>query len=177
MLTQVSRNGLVAAIMAVLGLCAAGTAQARPPDRAPRFADYPVAKLPHLRVAKPVVPKDWGEDPRLRLQDTVGTDRRTNFAGRYFLAVVGCGTACVWGAIVYPKSGRIVRLPSVSSWLDTHDKFEGIDFRHNSRLIVLSGARDEKKGDMGRHFYVLENGQPRLLKTIKSDGNFLEPNK
>lgn len=177
MLGRASRNGFVAAAIAVLGLGAAGAAQAAPSDRAPRFADYPVAKLSHMRVAKPVVPKDWGEDPRLRLQDTVGSDKRANFAGHYFLAVVGCGTACVWGAVVYPNSGRIVRLPSVSSWLDTHDKFEGIDFRHNSRLIVLSGARDEKKGDMGRHFYVLENGRLRFLKTIKSDGNFLELNK
>jgi hypothetical protein len=177
MLTRLNRHGFVGAIIAVLGLCAVGAAQARTADRAPQFADYPVAKLSHMRVAKPLVPKGWGEDPRLRLQDTVGSGKRTNFAGRYFLAVVGCGTACVWGAIVYPKSGRIIPLPSVSSWLDTHEKFEGIDFRHNSRLTVLSGARNEKKGDMGRHFYVLENGKLRFLKTIKSDGNFLKPNK
>ena len=75
------------------------------------------------------------------------------------------------------KSGRIIALPSVSGWFDTHDKFEGIDFRHNSRLLVLSGARNEKKGDMGQHFYVLENGKLRLLKTIKQGRNFMEPNR
>jgi hypothetical protein len=72
---------------------------------------------------------------------------------------------------------RIVELPSVSGWFDTHDKFEAIDFRHSSRLLVLSGARSEKKGDMGRHYYVLENGKLRWLKTIRQGWNFMAPNR
>lgn len=141
------------AIFAILALAAAAPAQGKPKERAPRFADHPAAKLVHIRVAKPNVPKDWDDDLRLRLQDTVGhLSSKTNFAGRYFLAVVGCGSTCVWGAIVEPRTGRMVALPSVSSWFETHDKFEAIDFRHNSRLIVMSGARNEKKGDMGGIF-------------------------
>ena len=104
-------------------------------------------------------------------------DDRANFAGHYFVATWGCGTTCVWGGIVEARSGRIVKLPSVSGWFDTHDKFEPIDFRHNSRLLVLSGARNETKGDMGRHFYVLENGKLRFLRTIKTGQNFMELNK
>ena len=168
-------------IFAILALVAAAPAQGEPQEKAkervPRFADYPVKKLERLKVAKPKVPKGWGEDPRLRLQTSVYSDSRTNFAGRYFLVIVGCGSTCVWGAIVHPKTGRIVPLPSVSSWFDTHDKFEGIDFRHNSRLIVLSGNRREKAGDMGRHFYVFENGKLKFLKSIKQDNaDFMEPN-
>jgi hypothetical protein len=167
------------AIFAIAALCAAPQAHGKAKERVPRFADYPVTKLSHIRVAKPKVPKNWDEDPRLRLQDTVGhLNSRTNFAGRYFVAVVGCGSTCAWGAIVHPKTGRIVPLPSVSSWFETHDKFEGIDFHPNSRMIVLSGAREEKKEDMGRHFYVLDNGKLRFLKTIKqADANFMEPNR
>jgi hypothetical protein len=172
-----NRSGCVAAVIAALGLCAAGGAQAKPPERAPRFADYPVAKLSHMRVAKPQVPKSWPEDPRLRLQDSVYSTSRANYAGRYFVAIWGCGTTCVVGAIVEARSGRIIALPTVSGWHDVHDKFEGIDFRHNSRLLVLSGARDEKDGDMGRHFYVLDNGRLRFLKTVRSGADFLEPNK
>ena len=111
----------------------------------------------------------WIRSPRL--------DVRTNFAGRYFLAVVGCGSTCVWGAIVYPKSGRVVGVPTVASWFETHDKFEAIDFRHNSRLIVLSGGRYENRDDMGLHYYVFENGKLRHLRTIKTGENFMEPNK
>jgi len=167
------------AILTIAGLCAAAPAQvqaqAKTKERAPRFADYPVTKLSHMRVAKPKVPKNWHEDPRLRLQDSVYDTSRANFAGRYFMAVWGCGTACVTGAVVDARTGRIDPLPTVSSWHEVHDKFEGIDFRHNSRLVVLSGQRSEKKGDMGQHFYVLENGKLRFLRTITTDGNFLKP--
>jgi hypothetical protein len=167
------------AIFAIAALCAAasGQAQAKAKERAPRFADYPVAKLSHIPVAKPKVPKNWHEDPRLRFQDSVHDDSRANFAGHYFVAIWGCGTTCVTGGIVEAKSGRIIGLPTVSGWFDVHDKFEGIDFRPNSRLLVLSGARSEEKGDMGRHFYVLENGKLRLLKTIRSGRNFMQPNR
>jgi hypothetical protein len=40
-----------------------------------------VAKLSHMRVAKPKIPKNWDEDPRLRFQDSVHDDSRANFAG------------------------------------------------------------------------------------------------
>ncbi len=165
--------------MTIAALCAAAPAQApaKARERAPRFADYPVTKLSHIRVAKPKIPKTWGGDSRLRFQTSVGQDDRANFAGHYFVATWGCGTTCVWGGIVEARSGRIVKLPSVSGWFDTHDKFEPIDFRHNSRLLVLSGARNETKGDMGRHFYVLENGKLRFLRTIKTGQNFMELNK
>jgi hypothetical protein len=165
------------AIFTVFALASATPAQGKPTERAPRFADYPVTKLSHIRVAKPKIPKTWDEDPRLRFQDSVGENNRANFAGHYFVAIWGCGSTCVWGGIVEAKSGRIIELPSVSGWFDVHDKFEAIDFRHNSRLLVLSGARSEKKGDMGRHYYVLENGKLRWLKTIKSGRNFMKENK
>jgi hypothetical protein len=164
-------------IFAIAALAAAVPAQGQPKEHTPRFADYPVTKLSHLRVAKPKVAASWHEQLRLRLQDKVDDSSRTNFAGRYFLAVVGCGTACVWSAIVEPKTGETVVLPMVSSWRDTHKKFKGVDFRHNSRLIVLSGERDDKEGDMGRHYYVFEDGTLRHLKTVATDGNFKELNK
>jgi hypothetical protein len=165
------------AIFTIFVLATTAPAQGKSKDRAPRFADYPVAKLEHMRVAKPKVP-NLNEDPLLRLRDTVRDDSRANFAGRYFMAVWGCGTACVVGAILEAKTGRVnVWLPTVSSWLEVHDKFEGIDFRHDSRLLVLSGQRAEKKGDMGRHFYVFDNGRLKFLRTIRTNGNFTEENR
>jgi hypothetical protein len=109
------------AIFTMLALATATPAQAKPKERAPRFADYPVAKVSHMRVAKPKIPESWDEDPRLRFQDSVHDDSRANFAGHYFVAIWGCGSTCVWGGIVEAKSGRIIELPSVSGWFDTHD--------------------------------------------------------
>jgi hypothetical protein len=171
------RISYAVALFTAAALAAAAPAQGKAKEKAPRFADYPVTKLSHIRVARPKIPESWDEDPRLRFQDSVGDDDKPNFAGRYFVATWGCGSTCVWGGIVEAESGRIIELPSVSGWFDTHDKFEAIDFRHNSRLLVLSGARNEKKGDMGRHYYVLENGKLRWLKTIKQGRNFMELNR
>lgn len=75
------------------------------------------------------------------------------------MAVMPCGSTCVMGAIVEVRTGRIVTLPSISGWNDVHDKFQGIDFRHNSCLVVLSGARNEKKGDIGQHFLCAGAGE------------------
>jgi hypothetical protein len=143
-------------------------------DRVPRFADYPAVKISKERVKRPIIPRGWHEDPRLRLLDAT-RDVRANFAGRYFMAITPCGSACVGGAIIEARTGKMIPLGIVSSWKEVHDKFEGIEFRHNSRMFVMSGQRDEKPGDMGQHFYVLENGKVRLLKTIKTDGNFMTP--
>lgn len=141
---------------------------------APRFADHPERKISNVRVKQPLIPKSWDEDSRLRFQDSVPRDARSNFAGRYYLAVWGCGSACVVGAIVEAATGKVIDIPfTVSGWREVHDDFQGIDFRKDSRLIVFSGARNEKDGDMGRHFYVLKNGNLRWLASIGNDGNFL----
>jgi len=143
-------------------------------ERVPRFADYPVAKISKERVKKPIIPRNWHEDPRLRLLDAT-RNVRANFAGRYFMAITPCGSACVGGAIVEARTGKMIPLGIISSWGETYEGFEGIAFRHNSRLFVMSGQRNEKRGDMGVHYYVLENGNVKFLKTIKTDGDFTEP--
>jgi hypothetical protein len=160
----------IAMVMSAV-LCGTASAAEETKQRAPSFADYPV-KAASVRIARPLVPKSWDEDPRLRLLDSVPRGTRSNFAGPYFMAVWGCGSACVVGAIVDARTGRIIPLPTVSGWKEVDDDFQGIAFRKNSRLVVMSGERDEK-GDVGQHFYVLEGGRLRFLKTIKSDGNFM----
>lgn len=165
----------LAAIIAVSLTCSVAQAVPASKDRAPRFSDYPETKLSRELVKPPLVPEDWDEELKLRLLDSVGSSSRANFAGRYFVAVWGCGTACVNGAIIEPRTGKMHSLPSVSGWKNVHRNFKGISFRHNSRLIILSGDRDDKEGDMGEHFYVFENGEVKFLKTIKSNGNFKRP--
>lgn len=43
-----------------------------------------------------------------------------------------------------------------------------------SRLIVFPGARNEKL-PLGLHYYVLEKGKLKFLRTVENDGNFMEP--
>jgi hypothetical protein len=161
----------------VLFVLAGGVAQAqeRTGERAPRFSDYKVEPTSNPLVKPPIPPRGMDEETRLRLADSVAPDDRANFAGGYFVAVWSCGAACVSGAIVEASSGQVIDIPfTVSGWREVHDDFSGIAFRADSRLIVFSGERNEK-GDMGRHYYVLDRGRLRFLTSIAGDGNFLKP--
>lgn len=86
---------------------------------------------------------------------------KANFAGRYILTAWGCGTTCLMGAVIDAKTGNVHWWNfTVCCWgFDIDDKFRPIEFPLNSRLIVFSGARNEKEGDIGAHFYKLENGR------------------
>ncbi len=160
------------AILFLLALAVPAAAQ----NRAPRFADYPVARA-NLPVTKPALSREAQDDHYLlRRHDSFPDDARTNFAGRYFLLVFGCGTACV-NAAIYDTDGRVTDVPfSISGWRRVHDDFSGVEFRANSRLIVFNGEVNEEPATMGRHFYVFENGALKHVATEKvRSGNFMRP--
>jgi hypothetical protein len=47
------------------------------------------------------------------------------------------------------------------------NNFKPVDYRPNSSLIILSGARDEKDGDYDARAYRFQNNRLRLVKTIR----------
>lgn len=148
--------------------------QGRPPIKVsfPRFADYPAAGAPYSgRIAKMKVPRGLNEDWRLRLKDSLSDDDKPEIAGRYIRLKWPCGSTCVGAALMDAQSGRVIMLPSLSGWGEVDDGFEPVDGRLNSRLVVLSGARDEK-AIVGRHFYVLENGRLRHLRSVEVEREF-----
>lgn len=160
----------LACIVAML----AGEAAAQ--DRLPRFADCTEPKVYKGTVKRPAITARIDSHTREKLRDTVGSDEKVNFAGHYHVAIWGCGSACVTGAIIEARSGAMIAVPfTISGWREIHDTFEGIEFRPDSRLIVFSGGRNEK-GDFGWHFHVMEKGRLKFLKTDpQPDGNFLKP--
>ena len=80
------RHAANIAVLAFAVFCGTAIAAEAPAERVPHFADYPV-KAASVRVARPIVPKNWDEDPRLRLLDSVPRGSRTNFAGPHYMAV------------------------------------------------------------------------------------------
>lgn len=124
-------------------------------QQAPRFQDYPILE------------KFKGKNQRLLLsqKDRLYKTRlkeaaknKPNFAGHYILSVWGCGMECVMGAVIDAKTGKVTWLPfTICCWgTDVPDNFEPIEFRLDSNLIVFSGARNEKEGDNGKHYYKFE---------------------
>lgn len=148
--------------------------QGRPPVKVsfPRFAEFPAKDKPYTgRIARMKLPRGLDEDWRLRLKDSLGSDDKPDVAGRYIRLKWPCGSACVGVALMDAQTGRVIMLPSLSGWGEVDDDFEPLDGRIGSRLVVLSGARDEK-GIAGRHFYVLENGRLKHLRSIEVERNF-----
>ena len=152
---------MLLAILAITFLIADAQAQSSPP----RFEAYPVTETYTGKTA-PLVLKAEARSYRTRLREAA--QEKPNFAGRYILTSWGCGTGCLMGGIIDAKTGAVYMLPfSVCCWgVDVADSFNPIEFRLDSRLIVFSGARDEKEGDNGAHYYKFENGRLSLIRSI-----------
>lgn len=147
-------------------------AQRRAEAKPPQFADYPVAVIGKVRATKPVFSRGLSEEERLRLTDAWSPDDPVSAAGRYVLVTYGCGSTCVGAGFVDAVTGAVHPLPfSVSGWREVPDDFAPIETRADSRLVVINGARNEK-GIVGRHYYLLERGKLRYLRSVDTKGDF-----
>jgi hypothetical protein len=142
------------AVVLVMFAANIGLAQNKPP----LFKDYPVSETFTGKNA-PLVLKREDTSFRTRLREAA--KEKPNFAGHYIVAAWGCGAECLMGAAIDAKTGRVIWFPhTICCWGASVDqKFEPIEYRLNSSLIVFSGLRNEKEGDNGAHFYKLENGK------------------
>lgn len=154
---------LLLASAIVLGIASTVSAQ----DGAPRFEDYAVRESYAGPSHAPVLTTRAQREYRTRLREAAS--ERPNFAGRYIVTKWGCGTECVMGAVIDAKTGKVIMLPfSLCCWgVDVPDDFEPFVFRLDSRLIVFDGARDENESDRGKHYYTIENGRLKELKSVK----------
>ena len=137
-------------------------------QRQPQFKDYPVSEA-YIAANAPLVLKHEDRMFRTRLREA--SRENPNFAGHYILTAWGCGTTCLMGAVIDAKTGRVYWWNfTICCWpSDVDDKFLPIEFHLNSSLIVFSGARNEKEGDDGAHFYKFERGRFMHLRSILKD--------
>jgi hypothetical protein len=158
-----NKRALIGACLIVIA-CAAQSAFAQ--QREPRFEDYKVTEQ-YAGKCAPLVLTRRDREFRTRLREA--SQEKPDFAGHYIVAEWGCGAGCVMGAIIDAKTGRVYWLPfTVCCWsADVPDTFEPIEYRIDSSLIVINGARNEKEGDNGKHFYKFENGKFVLIQSAK----------
>ena len=161
-------------VVAVLTILLVSTAGAVAQDKSlPQFKDYPVKTV---YKGKPAKPKLTGET-KLYYSSSYNSavEAGTTFAGEYAIALRPCGSTCVMPDIVSVRSGKVIKIPfSISGWREYHDAFEPVVTKPNSRLIVFAGGRNEKQ-PVGYHYYVLEKGALKFLRTVETDGIFMEP--
>lgn len=125
----------------------------------PRFKDYAETEIYKGPTAPLVLARD---DKRFKTRlRWAAKNQKPNFAGHYILTSWGCGAECLIGAVIDAKTGKVYWWNfSVCCWgTDVDNKFNPIEFRPDSKLIVFSGLRNEKDGDYGAHFYKFENGR------------------
>lgn len=127
---------------------------------APDFKNYP-AKAEFS--GKPAAPKlDTPDAQMYRTRLRVGATQPADFAGDHVLVLFGCGTACVQGAAVSHKTGRVVFLPgTVCCWYGEH---EMLQYRPDSRLLIASGRINEDD-QYGRFYYEFNGREFRLVHT------------
>jgi hypothetical protein len=138
-----------------------GTAVAA--QRKIEFKDYPVT---NIFKGKPGA-VGLNSDPQARMYRTqlrTQTKEGANFAGHYHLCEWGCGTECEAFAIVDCANGKVhfsKELPFVS-WAKWRDEKFGLEFRKDSRLLIVRGSRQEEEA-MGTYFYLWDGKNLRLL--------------
>ena len=131
------------------------------PGTLPRFKDYPAGATFAGRHRLVLDGTDRGYRTRLR----EAARQRPDFAGHFVLALWSCGAECLMGAAVDVRSGRVTWLPgdTICCWFpgpQTQARHtDPVRFRLDRRLLVLSGLRHEREGDLGQHCYTIEGGR------------------
>jgi hypothetical protein len=92
-----------------------------------------------------------------------------NFAGQYRVVTWGCGTCCNEFAIVNERSGNVFFPTFVvackAPFESEYGGEVGIDFKIDSRLLIITGAKNEKGG--GRYFYEWTGKRLKLLLALE----------
>ncbi len=130
-----------------------------------KFSDYP-AKL-YKGKYKPVKLTKDTRSFRTRFKNMQYAS--INFAGRYVLNYVGCGTTCSFGMLYDTRSGKTSFLPSGSlsaCYLQDDVKDTEIYFKKQSRLLIMAGVFNEESSCQTR-YYLMKNGKLKLIKTTK----------
>lgn len=167
---KIFRLGLGLALLAGIGMMPAHAASSSAPtpspaatsaSATPRFEDFPAAVYHGKSARVRLVTK---EDHDFRTRLTALSGQKPNFAGHYTLASWGCGASCVMTVAVDVRTGNVTWLPfTVCCW--DIDVDEPIQFKPNSRLVMIQGSRNENGG--GTYYYALEKNGFVLVKAIE----------
>lgn len=138
-------------------------------SQVPKFRDYPVNTTYTGKNAKPII---TGADRMFRTRIREASKNKVNFAGRYIVEQIGCGTSCNITYVIDAVTGKVFS-PGFSICCEfdyenpdkTRD-IERVSFKLNSNLIIFAGLRNED-GVRGFHFYKFQNGRFRFIQTIK----------
>jgi len=106
----------------------------------PKYESYSVAVHPIQKFAQTQIPKseiDWKMEEYLHYSDK----EPLNFADKYTLFEIGCGTGCVEYCLIDRTSGVIY--PGeyfIQDFPNDYDGSTGLQYRRDSRLLIVYHA-------------------------------------
>jgi hypothetical protein len=131
---------------------------------APSFERYYEATASEEVNAMPKLLSSQDKEYKTRILEA--SKQPINFAGHYVLSSFGCGGGCVMSFVLDKTSGQVSWLPfTVCCWEDFDPDVEPVAFRKNSRLLVITGSRNEL--GKGVYYYEFKQGQFVLIETTE----------
>jgi len=94
-----------------------------------------------------------------------------NFAGHYTIIRIGCGAATVCPAIMDTETGKVFFPPELkvaeALLMDIgHADFETLNYRRDSRVLIVVGTPNENYGEEGIYYYVWRDDQLTLFRFL-----------
>jgi hypothetical protein len=128
------------------------------PPPALQFKDYPAtAHGGHRRNTGPLGPtSSGGLNFRTRLKRAAA--EASNFAEHYVVALWGCGTECLDGAVINTWDRKVIWLPGsiCCTFSDFGYDVDRASYRIDSALLILRGRLNEKAGTDEEHYYRID---------------------
>ena len=137
----------------------------------PRFEDFPVAEAEQFKGKPAAVKLVSPEARKYRTVIREGSREEPNFAGHYTIIEWGYGAGCVQFAVVDAKTGSVFMPsfyvgPRALVEGETAEPEEPLQYRIDSKLLIVSGSRNEK-GE-GVYYYKWDGKRLELIKTVGS---------
>lgn len=142
----------------------ADTQQPKPRVDKLRFEDFPATE--HFKGKPAQVRLASREARKYRTMIRDGASAGPNFAGRFTVAEWGCGAGCVQFAVVDAKTGSVYIPtfyvgPRAFVEGETGEPEEPLQFRVDSKLLIVNGSRNEK-GE-GIYYYKWDRNRLTLI--------------
>ena len=132
------------------------------------FRDYAVRVTPNRRPpAEPDLSDARARHYRTRIRE--GARAGPNFADRYTIISIGCGAATLCVAIADAVTGHIYFPPELRTAealiVDTgRTEVETLNFRRDSRLLIVIGSPNEQRRRAGVSYYVWRSARLSLIR-------------
>lgn len=151
-----------------IGLCIASIGFAAYAEseasKAPTFNEYREAVTKLKADAPPKIVSN--QDIEFKTRIIEASRQPVNFAGHYVFSSFGCGASCMMSFALDKKSGEVTWLPfTVCCWDDAKLGTKPISFKKDSRLIIITGSRNEQGS--GVYHYELKKTQFDLVQSAE----------